>query len=208
MADKLSIMNYALTSIEQTTIESLTDVAGGEALRLLNRNWDRSVAKTLESGNWNFAIRILQILPDPDISTAFGFRNAFTKPEDWVRTQQVALDENFRMACRRYIDQGGWWYADDEVLFVRYVSRGDQYGLNVGGWTQAFADAVALELATTIAPKITTSDEVRERTRRMAVKALVAALSLDAAAQPSDPLPNSSWVRSRGRGNPYMGSWR
>jgi hypothetical protein len=213
MADRLSIMNVALGEVEQTTLGSLTDPRGGEALRLLNRNWDRCVASMLEAGGWNFALRTIRIEPDPDVTTSFGYQYAFTKPDDWVRTQNVAMDEYLRQSIRAYKDQIGWWFCDITPIYVHYVSSGDSYGMNIGAWTQSFADALAYKLAMAIAPKVTTSENIRDRITKTAKKSLLDALSLDAANQPSDPMPNSSWVRSRnrwgnrGRSGPDGSSW-
>lgn len=199
MADKLSIYNHALTEIEQRTVASLTDSHGGEALRLLDRNWTRIGNMLIEAGSWNWAVRQMKLDPDPDVSVAFGYQYAFTKPADWKRTHCISPDERFLETRLPYLDITGWWYADWTPIYVRYISGGDGFGWNVGAWTESFANAMGLALASAIAPKVTSSDKMKVALEQRARKALTAALALDAANQAQDRLPVSNWARARTR---------
>ena len=38
----------------------------------------------LSEGQWNFAMRAVQIDYDTNITPSFGYKRAFTKPSDWI----------------------------------------------------------------------------------------------------------------------------
>lgn len=200
MADKLQIYNHALLEANERSLNSLSDAGGGEALRLLNRHWDRTVNRILESTGWNFALRTLKVEKDPDVTTSFGFRNAFTKPSDIIRTDCLSIDEYFRETRFDYREETGYWYSDFDPIYVRYVSNGVMFGWNIGVWPQYFADAVGLSLAAAVANKLSSDTRLKEGLEKKAKKAALDAQAMDAAQQPQDRLRYSGWVRSRSRG--------
>lgn len=196
-ASVLSIYNSALTELGQRTLADMQDTGGGEAKRLLDRNWCDVRDRCLEAGSWSFALRAVMIDPEEGFTPAFGYDHAFSKPCDWKRTHVIAASEQMRSGLVPFLDQGGHWYANISPLYVRYVSCHDQFGGDVGQWSAHFAHAMSLMLAAKIAPKAIGSKEAAVTLEKAADKALVEALALDAGNLGSQPLPTSSWVNSR-----------
>jgi hypothetical protein len=55
---------------------------------------------------------------------AVRLRGAFAKPTDWVDTSAVCQDEYFRVPLLQYADEVGYWFADLDEIYVKYVSDG------------------------------------------------------------------------------------
>lgn len=81
MTTQLDIYNGALLHCGERFLASLTEQR--EPRRLLDRVWSSNGVKTcLEQGQWNFAMRTIQIDYDPSIAPSFGYARAFQKPND------------------------------------------------------------------------------------------------------------------------------
>ena len=115
--------------------------------RAIDAVWQETGDFVLRRGMWNFAIRAVEIGHDEDVQALFGYSNAFLKPDDWVNTVSLGSDPTFMTEFEAFKDEGGYWHADADPLYVRYVSSDPQYGWNVGRWTADFAQAVAAYLA-------------------------------------------------------------
>lgn len=204
-ASVLSIYNSALTMVGQRTLRSLSDEGGGEAKRLLDRNWCDVRDRCLEAGSWSFAKRSVMIEPDEGFEPAFGYDYAFAKPCDWKRTHVVSDNAMMQEGLVPYLDQAGHWYANVSPIYVIYISCHDHYGGDVGKWSAHFAHAMALLLAAKMAPKAVGSEEKAETLDDKGMKAIDVALAFDAANLGSQPTPTSSWVASRGRRGGYRG---
>jgi hypothetical protein len=140
MTTKLQLYNNALLLCGERALGSLTEER--EPRRLLDQVYDTDgIKKCLEMGQWKFAMRTIQIDYDPDVSPTFGYQRAFDKPTDWVVTSSVCSDEYFRAPLLQYTDEAGYWYADLNTIYVRYVSDDAQYGKNIGSWPGSFLEA-------------------------------------------------------------------
>jgi uncharacterized protein YneR len=154
MTDRLSIYNDALLLIGERALSSLTE--SREPRRLLDQVWNNDgVNHCLEKGQWFFAMRAIKIDYDPGIDPGFGYRRAFAKPSDWVLTSGLCSDEWFRVPLTQYNDEADYWYADEDVLYVRYVSNDSGYGNNLSRWPASFKEFVAAHFASRVALKIT-----------------------------------------------------
>src|SRR3989304_2928798 len=104
MASRLSLYNQALTEhLEERRLVSLTE--NREARRVMDDVWDGPTIKgCLSAGLWNFAIRSAMYAASPSIEPDFGYRYAFDKPTDWVRTAAVASDEYFKEPLTEFND--------------------------------------------------------------------------------------------------------
>jgi hypothetical protein len=200
MTDRLTLYNDALLVVGHRALGSLTET--NEARRTLDQAWNSGlgVRTCLEEGQWKFAMRTVQLDYDPDVEPSFGFSRAFTKPTDWVVTSAVCEDEYFNEALLQYNDEAGYWYADLDTIYVRYVSNDEQYGMNIGRWPESFREFVAAHLASKIAWKLGTEDKMKnaKTLRAMAKKT---ALNKDAMADPAKILPPGNWSRARTRGS-------
>lgn len=193
---RLSLYNNALLLCGERALASLTE--NREPRRLLDQVWDTGgVAKCLEAGQWKFAMRTVMLDYDPNVAPSFGYSRAFDKPTDWVSTSAVCSDPYFRTPLLHYVDEAGYWYAELDRIYVRYVSNDDQYGMNLGRWPGSFEDYVAAFFALRIAQKLTGSTDGVKRLQDLHDSLKKIALNKDAMADPSKRLPPGTWSRAR-----------
>ena len=197
MATQLGLYNAALLEIGDRGLASLAEDV--EARRVLDLCYADAVAGCLEAGSWNFATRTIKADADTEITPVFGFAHVFAKPDDWVRTSAVSLDENLAVPLTRYVDDVDYWSADATPIYVRYVSDAPSWGLDLTLWPRSFTRYVELELAWRISERLTQNASKRELIGRDRDRAKRNALNKDALneAQPKFA-PLSSWTTARG----------
>lgn len=204
-AQKLALYNGALRIIRETKLASLTEAR--EPRRVLDDVWlglstGGAIRACLEMGQWHFAKRTVKITYNPSLTTAFGYRYGFDKPDDYVRLMEMCSDEHFNSPLTAYRENGPYWFADLEDLYVSYVSIDDEYGLDATLWPEAFRFVVEAYLAKEVAFSLTVADGVRVIAENALKDAVLKAKSLGAMAQPTKFAPASSWETSRaGYGN-------
>ena len=96
------------------------------------------------------------------------------------------------------MDEATYWFADIDVLYVRYVSSGDDYGMNSAAWPESFQTYLAFRLAWLGCERITNSTAKKDRLERDMMVALKETRSVDAMAEGVKFLPRGGWSRSRG----------
>jgi hypothetical protein len=198
MADKLSVYQGACLELGERKVVSLTE--GSVMRRRLDTAWDSGVVRgCLERGQWNHAMRSIQLDYSPSVEPPFGLRRAFDKPTDWVRTCIVASDAYFSNALRRYSDETGYWFADLDTIFARYVSDDPSFGMNLSLWPNNFADFVHASMAHKVAKSTTGSQNDADSLEARAKRLLIRSRSTDAMDEPTDTVP-SGWAAAR-RGN-------
>ncbi len=202
MASKLLAFNAALTLVGERKLASLTE--NREPRRLLDDAFDGGSIRTcLEAGYWNMATRSMKIEFDPGVTPEFGFQRAFAKPSDWVRTSVVSASEYFRPPFKGYqfADEAGFWWADIDALYVKFVSDGADYGGDLGSWPESFARYFEAYLASKVAWKLTRSKTTVESINDELERLLRGATSKDAMNEGTAFPPEGSWNRARrGRG--------
>lgn len=200
MADKLSLYNGALRLLGERTLSGLTE--DRESRRVLDSVWygNTAIRFCLEQGQWNFATRAVAIPYAPAVTPAFGYKRAFEKPDDFIRTTHFCWDEHFKTPLTDYIDVTGYWYAEPDEVYVRYVSMDTDTGLDLSLWPESFSKYVEAYLADEIAPRITESQSRVDRVRSELENRLKVARSRDAMEAPQQRLPEGSWTASRGYG--------
>lgn len=194
MPSQLNVYNDALRLVGERQLFSLDE--NREPRRLLDAVWDGAVDYCLEEGQWNFAIRSQQLDYSPSVEPPFGFRRAFNKPDDWVRTVAVATDPYFNAPLLQYTDEASFWFCDMDEIFVRYVSNDPSFGKDSSQWPQTFRHFVAAYLALQIAPRLKNDIDEEKLTRSYRLKKSDA-LAKDALQEPTKGVPAGSWVRSR-----------
>ena len=210
MTTKLRLYNAALTLCGQAAISALTEQT--EARRLLDLAWDNgAVRSVLEKGSWIFAERTQRLDFDPSFDPDFGFRRAFQKGSDWVSTNAVCSDEFFQSPLLRYSDEAGFLYADEDFIYVKFVSDDVAFGADLSTWTNSFTEYAEAFMASKIIFKLTSdkdrvtflmgADASGTKSGYMHQK-LRTARSSDARQDPTKFPPPGSWVMSRG------GFWR
>ena len=196
MTDRLTMYNDALLLCGQRALGSLTETT--ESRRLLDQVYNSGgIQKCLEEGQWKFAMRTIQSDYDQNVTPTFGYARAFSKPTDWVVTSAVCSDEYFKAPLIAYNDEAGYWYADLDTIYVRYVSSDEAYGLNINDWPGSFAEFVAAHFASKIALKLGGGDDKFKVVMGMREKLKKIALNKDAMADPMKFPAPGAWTRSR-----------
>lgn len=205
MPSKLSLYNGALREVGERKLASLSE--NREPRRVLDSIWDDDALLTcLAAGQWNFATNSIELTYSPSITPAFGYTYAFDKPENWVRTTGVYSDESMQVPLLHYKDEGEYWYADLDVIYVSYVDSGTTFGGDYAKWPANFTRYVETWLAARICMSLTQNQSKRDNLERDAEVWLVKAKSTDAMEDPTKFLPEGSWSRARrGRGNSERG---
>lgn len=196
-ATKLSIYQGAVLACEERKLASLTE--NRESRRLLDGVWDRNGLRTcLQLGQWNFATRVARIEYEPSITPEFGYRYAFEKPSDFVRTVAVCQDEHYRSPLTSYEDKTGYWWADLQPIYVQFVSDGVQYGLDYSLWPPNFERMVEHYFANQIVGRLTSNRQLRKDVKDAFDYWLLQAKNTDAMEQPAKFPPRGSWASARG----------
>lgn len=196
MASKLSLYNAALREVGERKLASLTE--NREPRRVLDSAWDAEAVKTcLAAGQWNFATNSIELTHSPSIDPAFGYQYAFDKPENWVRTVAMCSDERFNAPLLQYQDEGAYWYADVDPIYVRYVDAGTSFGLDYGKWPINFTRYVEFFLAARICMSLTQNQSKRDNLERDAEIWLTKAKSTDAMDEATKFLPPGTWSTAR-----------
>ncbi len=192
---QLTIYNGALMLLDERSLATITDNV--ETRRKLDSVWDRGgVDFCLEQGQWNFAMNSAELDASTSLSTDFGYANVFEKPDNIIRVCAVCSDEYFKMPLLQYRDETGYFYADIDPIYVRYVSNHADYGLDYTLWPETFNRYVEAYFAWMIAPssKKTGQFEIM----KMYLKN---ARSNDAMVDPTKFLPQGMWNSVRGGGS-------
>jgi hypothetical protein len=198
MADRLSIYSMACLMAGERALASLSE--NREPRYLLDQVWnDRGVDKCLEEGQWRFAFRTVQIDYDPGVTPTFGYAYAFDKPVDYVITTAVCQEDHFRVPLLQYSDEGPFWYADIQTIYVKYVSNDANYGGNLGKWPPAFEEFVAAHFASRIVLKLSNDEKKTELVMKLRENLLKKAKSKSAMADPTSFEAQGAWSRSRMR---------
>jgi hypothetical protein len=195
-AARLGFYNEALRLLGERPLASLAE--NREPRRILDSVWDAgAIDYCLEQGQWQFAMRTINITYSPSVEPPFGYRYAFNKPDDLVRVTSVCTDEFFTTPNLRYTDEAGFWFADDEALYVKYVSNHVNYGYDLSLWPQTFLKYVAAYFASEACVALNKSESTEQRIRSILKERHKDAMAKDAMAEPTKMLPTGSWVRAR-----------
>ena len=193
---RLKIYNDALILCGERTLSALTE--NREGRYLLDQVWDNDgVRFCLESGQWRFASRTIQIDYDTGITPDFGYLRAFPKPSDWCATLAISEDEYLNANLIHYNDENGYWYADVDTIYVRYVSDHADWGNDLSIWPAHFSKYVSAYFAEQIALKITADEEKQDKIEKKARRAMNEAKNHDMMGDPAKFPPEGSWSASR-----------
>ena len=195
-ASQLSLYNGALAILGARTLANLEE--NREPRHKLDDIWARdAVERCLQEGQWNFATRSIQPAISSSVTPSFGYTNAFEKPEDFIRTTGVCTDEYFNSPLTRYTDETGFWFADEDVIYIRYVSNDTKYGFDFAIWPHNFTRFVEHWLAYEVAPRLTGISKTEKMLKTELKDAKTAAKGTDAMEQSVVFPPAGTWVRSR-----------
>lgn len=199
---RLKLYNGALLICAQRSVASLT--VNEEARRLLDEVWDDGGVKyCLEQAQWKFAMRTSKFDYDTTITPDFGYVRAFAKPSDWVLTSALCSDEYFKSPVTEYADEAGYWFADLNEIYVRYVSDHDNFGNDLSRWPASFTEYVKSYFAWRIIHKLPGGSlEKISEVEKTSKRQLLFAKNRDAMAGPAQFPARGFWLNSRlGRGS-------
>ena len=210
-ATQLSVYNAALRYLGERKLASLSEPR--EPRRYLDDEYSDAVLFILADGFWKCAIRIDKVDASTTQTPNFGYQYAFPKPDDWVHTYQVADNEAFNPLLRRYGDANNVWFSDISPIYVKYVSKDPNYGLNMAMWTPGMVEYLAVYLAWLVAPRLKQSQDFTDGLEKQVKRKRSNALAKDAMDLPPGQPPYGTWVQSRAPrgsilpfGNPFPGN--
>jgi hypothetical protein len=204
MTTKLILYNDAQIALGERTTSLTEDV---ESRRILDKVWDGgAVNYCLEKGLWQHAMRAISLTYDPDTTVQFGYTYAFNKPSDFIRTAAVSANERFMPPLLDYEDRAGFWFADPDTLYFKYVSNDSAYGGDLSLWPETYSRYVSSYLAWRACTKLTQSKVDKDTLKKEMEDALSDARAKDAIASPTKIPPSGSWSGSRGGGRGDRGS--
>ena len=196
MATKIGLWNRALTALGLRIVTAAqVTTPNDEPSRVLESVYEDALLFCLDQGHWKFASVQEAIEPTPADAPTFGFRNAFLKPFYYVRLNRIATDEHFNSPLARYEDRNWYWYADEDILYVDYVSSSNAAGWDTEMWSYTFAEYVGLYLAHVASRRLQPDKE-----NDLAVqveRAKLNALAKDAVNGPTQFLPPGRWSYAR-----------
>lgn len=198
MATKLTVYQGACAALGIRRLSSLTEN------QLSRREFDGifergAVRQCLSMGQWNFAIRTVKINYSSDIEPQFGLRRGFVKPDDWVRTTALCPDEYFAepLTNINIADESGYWYADLDDLYVKFVSDDEQYGGDYSKWPENFSAMVEGFFAKEACLRLTQDKALKDRLDRDFDALLLKAKNTDAMDEGTKFPQLGSWSRAR-----------
>lgn len=194
MTTKLERYNGTLLILGERKLASLSEAR--EPRRALDDAWDTTVSYCLEQGYWNYAMRTVQIESSASVVPAFGYDFAFVKPGDFIRMYRQSQFAQLEPPLLDVTDEPGYWYANCDPLYVKYVSSDTAYGLDLSLWPGTFSEYVDMRLALKTCKRITGKDPSEDLIRGEK-KARMDARAKDAMNEPPGFPPTGTWVQAR-----------
>lgn len=196
MPDKLSLYNGALAVLGERKLASLTE--NREPRLKLDDIWANDlVDRVLQMGQWKFAKRTVELTASSSVTPSFGYQYAFEQPADFKRTIALCHDQYFTMPITRYSPEGSFWFCDQEVIYLAYVSNDTQFGGDFSLWPPNFTEMVEHYMAWKVAPRLAGIDISDKRLWNQWKQWLSEAKATDAMESPAKFAPEGGWSQSR-----------
>jgi hypothetical protein len=209
LATRIQVYNDVLFKLKTRRLASLTD--DRPERKTLDEAWDGALDYMLEAGLWNFASRTEELQSSDSITPNFGYTYVFEKPEDYVRIIKISDIDTLTPTLDDFGEEGDYFLAWVDPLYLQYVSDGDDYGGDPGKWTASFTRALVLELAYRVAGHVTSAGEdAMKLLNQERERAIAYAKGKDVVNQPFVRLPPGRLTRSRAGYNSSHGRppWR
>lgn len=197
---QLALYNEALVEyIGERELASLSE--NREPRRVLDSIWANGAVKyCLEQGHWNFAQRVTSLTYTPAITSSFGYNRAFEKPTDIVKLSKFCSDEFLNDPLLSYTEEAGYWFTNQDTVYLSYVSDDALYGLDFALWPESFKRYVASYLALRAVGRLTQSATSKADLIKISNKLLTDARSKDAMQGATQFLPPGNWANARAGG--------
>ena len=194
--DQLGLYQGALRMLGERKLSSLTEARGPRLL--LDDVWAEDPIKAcLEDAEWSFATRTALLEADNGVEPDFGYANGFEKPDDWVRTAAISLNEFFDPPLKEFRDEGGFLWLDSPTVYFSWVSDDSGYGRNYAIWPISFQNYVMAYMAKKIHPTVVNATQSIEMLDKQMEKILSKARGKNALTRPVHKQPQGGWVTSR-----------
>ena len=197
MTTQLTLYNGALRLLGQAELAAVDE--DREPRHVLDGWYEDKDGRRacLEHGLWNFAMRAVKLDYNSAIEPDFGLRRAFNIPSDYVHHHEISSDEYFYspLTDAEFKKEQGYFFADIDEIYVRYVSDDASYGKDMALWPESFIEMVEYYLAMKSAPRIN-PDKTEDMTEGFKEQRTMAR-SKDALQEGVKFYPETGWQRSR-----------
>jgi len=187
----LGIYNDALLILGLERIATVSDSSQRRSVLDTAMNADL-VEEILEDTAWVFGKTSTKLEYNPGVEPDWGYRRAFDKPANMLRLDGIYHDEYFQSPVDRYQDEGDYFFADVEEVYLQYVSR--SFLTTPSQWPVYFRKLVAAALARDAAPSLGGSNMDNAMLRYEERKK--SAMANDAMSGPPRKIRSGSWVRA------------
>lgn len=197
MVTKLQLYNECLGHLGPVRLGASGLTENRSDRREIDAVYDGVLQGMLERGLWFFALRSVMIEPDTDVDARFGLPYTYSMPTDYVRLRSICTDEAQTQEDRTYKREGRVIFSVYPVLYLTYVSNDTNYGLNLGAFSQLYAEAVAAELAYKSGLPIAKDRGTKNDLFVIKKRILVEAKRLEAVDERVKEKPPGTWSLSR-----------
>lgn len=195
MTTELALKNLALGTFVGT--ERLTTLTDNVPQRYaLDAVYAGVLQLMLKRGIWLFALKTDQLTKEVT-APEFHRQHAYAKPDDFVRLARIGLDARMDVELMNYRQDGDFFYADQDPIFMQYVSNDDAFGGDLERYPEAYTQAVAAELAYQSLLPISKDRGDRADLYKIKAQALDLSRRQDAVDEPVKTLPTGRFVRAR-----------
>jgi len=162
-ASPVDICNLALDDLKQAPITNiLTPTTSTEFI--CSRNYDTERRAALAAHPWRFAIKRIQLTPNPVTDPLFGYLYAYDLPVDYIRMVSVGDDYIGDLRGEREIENGQLLAVSGDVVFdgttkdVRYI-----YDItDVNRFSPLFIIYLRLRLAIRMSNKFSVTQSIKK----------------------------------------------
>lgn len=186
MASKTEIANIALQKLGSSQITDIDAGASKGAVEMAAR-FDSSAKSVLRLHNWNFATKratLAALTTTPE----YEFSREFQLPSDLLRIISIENDPDYQVEGLKILSSA------NAPLKIKYISIVTDYNQ----WDSLAIEALASELAYTVAERMTESNTKKEAARVDRDAAIAIARAADGTENPPDELEESTWIMARG----------
>lgn len=195
MTTRTLIANRALIRLGAKSITSLTD--GSREAREVNAIYDLSLEDLLNSANWGFARRYVQLARSSN-TPDHAYEYQYPLPVDWVRTLNV-WNNSSRDGVVEY--KHAWDEADKGVIvsdsdqiYLSYLSSRPLSGDAYNAFNAALAEKLAYELCITFTQSVPLYDRLERSYQRARGQAMALVEQQD---YPTAAPYHSEWISVR-----------
>lgn len=157
------ICNLALDDLKQASINSITTPVSTLEY-LCQRNYDQVRRECLFAHPWKFAIKRIQLTPNPSTTPLFAYAYAYDLPNDYIRMITVGddyigdLKSAFEIENNQLLAGAGDTTFDGTTKDVRYL----QDVTDVTKFSPGFIAYFRLKLAIRMSNKVNISSQIKQ----------------------------------------------